>query len=66
MTKNVGNLERVVRAGIAALFIIAMLAAWSLTGLVIVFGIIALYAVVTAILGVDPVYTLLHKSTIKS
>lgn len=66
MVKNMNNLERVVRVGIAALFVIAILAAWPLTGLVIIFGIIALYLLVTGILGTCAIYKLLHFSTKKN
>ena len=66
MVKNIGNLERIVRVGIAALFGIAVLVAWPLTVLAIIFGIIALVLLVTAIIGTCPIYMLLHKSTKKS
>jgi hypothetical protein len=65
MVKNIGNLDRIVRLGIAALLIIGILAAWPLTGLVIVFAIVAVVLIVTAIIGMCPIYTLLHKSTKK-
>ena len=65
MVKNMSVLDRIVRVGIAALFLVVILAGWASTVFSIIMGIIALILLVSGILGFCPLYKLLHITTKK-
>lgn len=65
MDKNLSVLDRIIRIGIAALFVIIILAGWVSVGFAIVLGIIAAVFLVTGIIGFCPLYKVLHISTLK-
>ncbi|MHB1357412.1 MAG: YgaP family membrane protein [Anaerolineae bacterium] len=66
MDKNMSNLDRIIRIGIAALFLLTIVFGWVSVGFAIVLGIIALVFTVTGVIGFCPLYKLLHMSTKKS
>ena len=66
MIKNMSNLDRIVRLGIAILIGILILAGWLGTALAIILGIVGLVLLVTALVGTCPIYMLFKFSTNKN
>jgi hypothetical protein len=66
MKSNVGMADRIIRiilaAVIAALYVAGVISGW----VAIVLGIIAIILFITGVLGICPLYALLHISTKKS
>ena len=66
MKKNMGTIDRIIRAVLAAIVVILYLTGTISGGTAIILGIFAAIFIATSIVGYCPLYTLLKISTRKS
>jgi len=65
MSKNMGKLDRIVRAAVAVLFVLLAISGLFPNWLAILFGIVAVILLVTSAIGFCPLYVPLKISTKK-
>jgi len=63
MVRNEGNLDRILRALVGALLLVAWIAGWTTGTLALVLGIVGVVLVATAAVGFCPLYRLFGIST---